>query len=206
MIDQLITWLSGLPSLAVYSVVGLLSAVENVFPPVPADTAVVLGAFLAHRGVTTPWLVFAVTMVCNTATAMGMYWLGARHATTLFQTSLARWLLPTDGVAFVEREYQRFGLLGLFLGRLLPGFRAIICPFAGMVHLGFWRTIVPVVAASALWYGGLVYAAAKLGEHWEELMRLVSRLNSGFGIAALIVAILLGVSLWRRRHAARSVT
>jgi membrane protein DedA with SNARE-associated domain len=200
-IDHLIAWLSGLPPLAVYIVVGLLSAVENIFPPVPADTAVVLGAFLAHRGVTTPWLVFAVTLVFNTSSAMGMYFLGARHATTLFQTSLARRLLPDEGVAFVQREYERYGVLGLFIGRLLPGFRSIIPPFAGMLHLGPWRTLLPIVAASTLWYGGLVYAAAKLGEHWDELMRLVGTVNRGIGIAALVVLAALAFSIWRRRRA-----
>lgn len=200
MIDHLITWLSGLPPVAVYTVVGLLSAVENVFPPVPADTAVVLGAFLSHQGVTTPWLVFGVTMVCNMTSAMAMYFLGARHATTLFQTSLARRLLPDDGVAFVQREYQRYGLFGLFIGRLLPGFRSIIPPFAGMIHLGPWRTLLPMLLASSLWYGGLIFAAAQLGEHWDALMHLVGTVNRGLGIVALVVLAVIALGLWRRRR------
>jgi len=86
-IEHLIAWLSGLPPIAVYTVIGLLAAVENVFPPV-----------------TQPWVVLLVTMVFNMTGAMAMYFLGARHATTLFQTRLARWLLPGDGLAFVQRE------------------------------------------------------------------------------------------------------
>lgn len=203
MIEHLIVWLSGLPSIAVYTVIGLLAAVENVFPPVPADTAVVLGAFLAHRGVTLPWLVFGVTIVFNMISAMGMYFLGARHARTLFQSRLARRLLPDDGVAFVQQEYERYGMLGLFVGRLLPGFRSIVPPFAGMIHLGAWRTLVPMLAASSLWYGGLVFAAAKLGDHWDELMHTVGTINRGIGIAAVLMAAALALGVWRRHRQAR---
>ena len=201
MIEHLIAWLSGLPPMAVYTVIGLLAAVENVFPPVPADTAVVLGAFLAHRGVTLPWLVFGVTLAFNMTSAMAMYFVGARHARALFHSSLARRLLRGDGVAFVQREYERYGMLGLFIGRLLPGFRSIVPPFAGMIHLGAWRTFVPMLAASSLWYGGLVFLAAQLGGHWDELIHLLGTINLGFGLAAAAVLALLVAGIWRRRQA-----
>jgi membrane protein DedA with SNARE-associated domain len=202
-IEHLIGWLSGLPPVAVYSVIGLLACVENIFPPVPADTAVVLGAFLAHRGVTLPWLVFGVTIGFNLAGAMGMYFLGARHAGMLFRSRVARRLLPVDGLAFVQREYERYGIPGLFIGRLLPGFRAIVPPFAGMIHLGAWRVFVPMAAASSLWYGGLVFLAAQLGDHWNELMRLLGNINRGIGLVALAVAGMIALGIWRRRRAHR---
>ena len=56
----MLAWLAGLPPAAVYVVLALLAVVENVVPPVPADAAVALGAFLSHRGVTTPLAVFLV--------------------------------------------------------------------------------------------------------------------------------------------------
>ena len=48
--DPFLSWLASLPTLPTYVVLMLLSALENVFPPVPADVAVALGAFLAQRG------------------------------------------------------------------------------------------------------------------------------------------------------------
>ncbi len=133
---------------------------------------------------------------------MGMYFLGARHARALFQSRLARRVLPVDGVAFVQQEYERYGMLGLFIGRLLPGFRSIVPPFAGMIHLGAWRIFVPMAAASSLWYGGLVYLAAQLGDHWDQLMHLLGTINRGIGIAALAVAGVIALGFWRRRHGA----
>ena len=50
MLERLLDALASLPLVPTYLLLMALSALENVFPPVPADTAVALGAFLARRG------------------------------------------------------------------------------------------------------------------------------------------------------------
>lgn len=200
MFESLITWLGGLPPLAIYGVIALLAAIENIFPPFPADTGIALGAFLSHRGLTDPWLVLAVTLVANLGGAMGMYFLAARHAPALFRSRIARRYLTDDGMAFVRREYERFGIAGLFLGRLLPGFRAVVAPFAGLIHLGPIRAGVPMFLASALWYGGIVYLAAQLGNHLDQVTALVADANRVLGAAALLVLAALAFWIWRRRR------
>lgn len=200
MIESFITWLAGLPPGAVYVVIGVLAAVENIFPPFPADTVIALGAFLSHRGITDPWIVFAVTLVANMAGAMGMYYLAARHAPALFRSKLARRLLPDQGMAFVRREYDRFGVVGLFVGRFLPGFRAVVAPFAGLVHVGPLRAGLAMLLASAIWYGALIYVASQLGSRWTAIRDSVTRINQGAGIVALIVVVGIGFYVWRRRR------
>lgn len=206
MLESLITWLAGLPPVAVYGVLALMAAVENVFPPFPSDTAIALGAFLAHRGVTEPWLVFVVTIVANMSTAMGMYWLASHHATTLFGSRIVRRFLSEDGIEHVRAEYQRFGIAGLFLGRMLPGFRAVVAPFAGLIRLGAWRAFVPMFLASALWYGGLIFVASALGSRLDRIVEVIGGVNRSLGIISLVLV--LGLVAWvvvcRRRAARRS--
>ncbi len=205
MLEAFITWLAGLPPVAVYGVIALLAMVENVFPPFPADTVIALGAFLSHRGVTDAWLVFLVTWVANMATAMVMYFLGARHSTTLFESRLARRLLPPAGMETIQREYRRFGLAGLFLGRLLPGFRAVVAPFAGLIHVGPLRAGIPMALASALWYGGLVFLASTFGNQFDRILEVVAGVNRTLGIVAIVVvAALVGWIVIRRRGRAES--
>lgn len=202
MLEGMITWLGGLPPIAIYAVIAVLAAVENVFPPFPADTAIALGAFLSHRGITEPTTVFVVTLVSNVAGAMGMYYLASHHSAALFRSKLARNLLPENGLAWVRKEYQRFGLTGLFIGRLLPGFRAVVAPFAGLIHIGPLRAGIPMAAASALWYGTIVYGAAALGERWDQVVAVLGGVNRAAGVGAAIVIIALAVWGGRRyrRH------
>lgn len=202
MIESLLNWLTTLPPGAVYAVIGVLAAVENIFPPFPADASVAIGGFLAHKGVTTPWGVFLVTLIPNVAGAMGMYFLAARHAPALFRSKFARRFLPDDGMAFVRREYDRFGVVGLFLGRLLPGFRAIVPPFAGLIHVGPIRSGIPILLASALWYGGIVFLASTFGAQLETLLKSLDRLNQGLAIAAGAVVLVIAFLIWRRSRRA----
>lgn len=203
MLEGLVTWLADLPPVAVYAVIAALAAVENVFPPFPADTAIALGAFLSHRGVTEATTVFVVTFAANMAGAMAMYWLAARHSAALFRSRAARSLLPEDGLAWMRREYARFGLAGLFVGRLLPGFRAVVAPFAGLIHVGPVRAFVPMALASALWYGAIVYGAAALGDRWNDVVRMLGGVNRTAAIVAVLLAAALGWKGYRRWQRAK---
>ena len=52
--------------------------------------------------------------------------------------------MSPEAVVAVERNYVRFGLAGLIVARLLPGFRSFTAPFAGLMRLGPVRTLVPI--------------------------------------------------------------
>src|SRR5262249_39726995 len=70
MVDAFLDWMARLPTPLMYAVLALLSAVENVFPPAPADVAVALGAFLAQRGALSAPLLGLVCWAANTASAV----------------------------------------------------------------------------------------------------------------------------------------
>lgn len=203
LIESILAWLSGLPPTAVYVVLGLLAMVENIIPPVPADAAVLLGAFLSHSGVTSPGIVFAVVWVCNVAGALGVYVVARRYGRRLFASPHGRKLLSPGAIAVVEREYLRFGVLGIFVARFLPGIRAVVPPFAGIVHLSFGRIALPIALHSALWYGGVTLAGALLGAEWGRLSALLGTVNRTLGILAVIVAAGWALAGYRRARRRR---
>ena len=87
--SDVLRFLEGLPPGPLYAAITLLAGVENIFPPVPADTAVAFGAFLAGRGRLDPWLVFGLTWSANVSTAAAVYLL-ARVATRRIAFHLER--------------------------------------------------------------------------------------------------------------------
>lgn len=192
-------WLAGLPPLAIYVVLGVSTFLENAFPPTPSDVAVALGAFLTHEGVTVATTVFLVAWLSSTVGAVAVYSVSRKYGRTLFSGRVGRRLLSPHAIATIEREYLRFGIAGIFLGRMLPGVRSFVAPFAGLINLSPAKALIPMILASGIWYGGLTTIGAVLGSEWERINRFVSGLNQTLAwIAAVIVAIVV-VAIIRRR-------
>ena len=178
----------------------LLAAVENVVPPVPADTAVALGAFLSHRGVTSLPVVYAVTLIANIGGATGVYFAARRYGRRLFASRIGQRLLSPSALAVVEREYLRFGIIGIFFGRFLPGVRAVVPPFAGLANLGAWRALVPMATASAIWYGAVALIGAAIGAEWSRISVILGEVNQTLAIVGVAAALVVALLVIRRRR------
>jgi membrane protein DedA with SNARE-associated domain len=200
-VTDLLHFLESLPSGPLYGLIAALAAVENVFPPVPADSAVALGAFLAGRGIMDPWMVFGLTWTANVSSGAVVYALARRHGRALFQGVLGRRLFSDATIARIEEQYQRHGTWGIFLSRLLPVWRGLVMPFAGIARVPAWRALIPLAAASALYYGALTFLITTLGTNLEDVLRVVGRVNTV--LAVLAVALLLAAALWTLRRLKR---
>lgn len=205
-VSDLLHTLESLPPGPLYGLIAILAAVENVIPPVPADTAVALGAFLAGRGVLDPWLVFGVTWSANVLTAAAVYLLARRYGRAFFQGRLGRRLVSAATLAGIGRAYERHGGYGIFASRLLPVWRGLVPPFAGIAGLSPARTLLPVALASALWYGGLIFLVATLGTNLEAVLAALRRVNVVLGVLAVGLLIAVGVLVRRARRRAGSVS
>jgi membrane protein DedA with SNARE-associated domain len=203
MLERFLDWLAHLPTLATYVVLALLSSLENVFPPVPADVAVALGAFLAQRGEVSAPLLGVVCWAANQASAMGVYAWARRAGPQVLEHRLTRMLMPPAAQQALQMAYERHGTLGIFLSRFLPGFRAAVLPFAGLMGLSPARTLVPCAAASAIWYTLLIVAGSALGLSWPAVRALVEDGTQALGLAALLATAALVYWLWRRSRAPR---
>lgn len=202
MTDDLLGWLAALPATAAYAVLAFLSAVENVFPPVPADVAVALGAFLAQRTGRSVFVLGTLCWLANTLSSAGMYALARSYGPDFFTSGPGRRLVPAAALDALRGAYARHGVAGIFVSRFLPGVRAAVTPFAGVVGLSPMRALVPAAAASGIWYAFLVGAATTLGLSWPIVRALIERTMSVLGVLGLVVAALILYWLWRRarRH------
>lgn len=191
-----------LPPLLVYVTIGAGAAVENIFPPIPADTFVLLGAFLAESGRANPWIVFLVTWACNVASAVFVYWLSRRYGRGFFDTTIGHWLLKPKQLETIGVFYERWGTPAILVSRFLPAFRAVVPVFAGVTHLPLRRVLPPLALASGLWYGFLVYVGAAAGRNWQAIMEFFGRFSAGL-LAIASVLIVLVAAWWvrsRREH------
>lgn len=193
--------LESLPPGPLYGLITALAAVENVFPPVPADAAVALGAFLAGRGVLDAWLVFGLTWAANVGSGAAVYALARRHGRALFQGVLGRRLFSDATIARIEEQYRRHGPWGILLSRLLPVWRGLVMPFAGIAGVPAWRALLPLAVASGVYYGALIFLVTTLGTNLEDVLRLLGRVNAVLAVVA--AALLLAAALWTLRRLKR---
>jgi len=203
-LERLLDALASLPLVPTYLVLMALAALENVFPPIPADTAVALGAFLARRGEVSVVPLAVLCWLANMASAAATYGLGRSHGRSFFREGWGRKVLPPRTLEALEEAYGRWGTAGIFVSRFLPGLRAAVPPFAGIAGLKAARALVPAAIASAIWYAFLAFAGYELAENWDAVKALVAGTNRALGMAAVLLAVVGFV--WLRRRSRRQAT
>lgn len=176
-------WLSGLPPFALYAALAVVAASENIFPPLPADTVVAFGAFLAARGHATLVGAFLATWLGNVSGALLVYALGRRYGASYAQRWLARFGSEKNEQR-LERMYAQRGIAALFLSRFIPGVRALVPPFAGAVRVPALRATLAIAIASGIWYGIVTLIAYNVGSDWDALQERLENV----GITSALIA------------------
>jgi|SRR5688500_4995469 len=198
--DAVLERLGSMPPLLLYLAMTVVAALENFFPPIPADVIVAFGAFLSARQDASPIPAYLAVLIGNVGGAVAMYALGRRYGTSWIRRRL-RMKEEGSSEQRLRDLYARYGLPALFVSRFLPGIRAIVPPVAGALRVPAAGVIVAISLASALFYGLVTWVAFRVASSWEEL----SRWLQDFGrVSAIVAAILIviGLAFWlvRRRR------
>lgn len=198
--SDILDLLATLPGWAIYLLLAAGAAIENLIPPIPADTFVVVAGLLASRGVVDVWLAGLLTGLANVAGALLVYWMGHRHGRAFFEHGVGRWVLKPGQIRRIESFYDRWGTYAVFFARFLPGLRAVVPAFAGISHQGFWRTALPIAAASILWYGTLIWLGTIAGRNLDAVEGWLSGANRTLLAVAVVIVALIGWWWWKTRH------
>jgi membrane protein DedA with SNARE-associated domain len=200
-LDRVLQWLTDAPEPLVHVVVALLSALENVVPPVPADVVIVFAGFLAARRGMSIGPLFLSIWIANVVGALAVYAMGRRYGGAFFRTRVGSALLHPGQMRRLDHFYHRYGPIVIFVSRFLPVVRSVVPAFAGVSRVGFWRTTLPLAAASGLWYGMLVQIGAVAGANWELAVDTLAGAGRGLGLVAALLVAAAFVWWWRTRHA-----
>lgn len=199
-LEALLGLIASVPVEVIYVLVGVGAAVENVFPPVPSDLAVLAGGILAERGYLRADIVFLVAWLSNLTLALGVYLAAYRYGAGLFTTRWGRWLLRPAQLHRMSEFYEEYGTITVLVSRFFPVFRVLVPAFAGISRLGFWRTAIPLMVASAVWYAALIWAGGFFSRNLPRLLAQLSTVNTTAGIVAAGLAIVVGIFWWRTRR------
>ncbi|MDA8017531.1 MAG: VTT domain-containing protein [Thermoanaerobaculia bacterium] len=184
------------PALAVPAFVFFSAFLEYVVPPVPGDSCMLVGFFLAAQGACDPIVVFAAAFLGCLAGGAVSFRLGARYGDAVLQRVV--WRRQRLAMSRFRALATQRGEAILAVNRFLPVVRSIMLYGAGAFGLDFKKSMA-WNAASALAFVSLLFGAgwATAGS-WNEIRERFSDMNRLAGGAALAAGLFwLAWMVWR---------
>jgi len=103
----------------------------NLGLPVPEESVLALAGYLVHEGKMRLPLTLAVGIVSAAAGDNVGYWIGRRLGRQAIERYGARVGITHERMEKIARFVGRYGALGVFAARFLPGVRVLAGPIAG---------------------------------------------------------------------------
>ncbi len=187
-----------------YVAIALVVILGNLGLPVPEETVLTIGGYLAWRGELGLRAVVIVALVSAVAGDNIGYWLGRRYG----QPIVHHLLTSAPGrVDRVRRFVLRHGVLAVFVARFVAGLRFMAGPIAGSTGLEPARFFLANLLGAVVYVPAMVSAGYAVG---YGLGDRIERLRHAAGEAERIVVITLALAAgaaWVvriRRHHRRS--
>ena len=199
-LENLFQLIGEIPVESIYLLIAIGAAVENIFPPIPSDTFVLLGGILVDQGLLRADLVFISAWLANNVLALFVYLMGRRYGRGIFQTRWGHWLLRPHQLERLSEFYERYGTVTVLVSRFFPVFRVLIPAFAGISRLPFWRTAIPLMIASAVWYGVLLFAGIFASRNLPRRVGGLEALNTWLLLATIVLLGGVAILWWLSRR------
>ena len=185
------------PPAGIYFFLFLGAFLENVVPPIPGDTLIVFGAYLAGIGIIRAMPAYLSMFAGSALGCMLVYALAYLKGRELFMKWEPR-IFTEDRMRRGEAWFDRYGPRVVIFNRFLPTVRAFIGVVAGLSRMHPVRMFAYVILATLLWNSLLVYFGLMVGENWGLVVDVLKAYNRV--LIVLIVIAVAGYFLWWRKR------
>lgn len=157
LLQPLVDWYLGLLETGGYPLIALLMAIESSFVPLPSELVIPPAVALAEKGRFSLHGIVLAGAIGSWVGATFMYW-GARWIGTPLLKRYGRYLfMPPEKLEAAHVWADRYGAMGVFFARLLPGVRHLIGIPCGLVKMNYKVYSIFTLIGSGLWCGVLYY-------------------------------------------------
>ena len=182
-----------------YLGVGLLIAIENIFPPIPSEVILAFGGFMTTKTALTVLGIIISATIGSTIGAIVLYYIGRilnkERLEKIISGKIGKVLrLKKDDIEKADKWFHNKGQKTVFICRFIPIVRSLISIPAGMSEMEFYKFLIYTIFGSTIWNTVLVLLGAKLGSSWERVVTVFSDF-SHIILAVLIMAVIVGV-IW----------
>jgi membrane protein DedA with SNARE-associated domain len=198
------TWLTSLPPVLIYLLVGGIILLESMGIPLPGEITLISASLLAATDGPGGVSIWGVAIGASVGAIIGDsigYYIGHRGGRPLlerFGRRFPRHFGPSH-LARAEAAFGRWGVWAVFFGRFVALLRILAGPLAGALRVPYRKFLVANAAGGIVWATGTAVAIYLAGQAAERYLK-------DFSWIALAVAIVagLGTTWFLRRRAARA--
>jgi membrane protein DedA with SNARE-associated domain len=182
--------------------VGVLVALETVFPPIPSELILPLSGYLASRGRMSLAAVVIGATLGSLAGALALYWAGAALGQKRLRRLAERTpLVEVDDLERAEHWFDRHGGLAVLIGRVVPVVRSLVSVPAGVERMPLWRFVLYTIIGSGVYNLVLIGLGYVLGSRWQTVEQYSNYLNYAIYAAILVAVGLFALKRVRRLRA-----
>jgi len=163
--------------------------------PLPEDVPLLTGGYLCYAGYANLFIMIAVGMVGVLAGDIILFSVGRKFGHGVLRSRFFRRMVHPGRLILAERLFARHGVKIVFVGRFLPGLRAMIFMAAGVLRVPFSTFILVNGFAACISVPTLVLLGRFFGYKLEALKSEVRELTHLLVLVAAL-ALLIGLGLY----------
>jgi len=191
---DLTDWVVGVIDAIGYLGVLLLTAVENIFPPIPSEVVLPAAGFSAAKGSANVWGMVLAATIGSVVGAWALYMAAATLGWTrihLLAARHGRWLgvKPKD-LDRAEAWFADRSTLAVLICRCVPLLRSLVSVPAGLHRMAPVPFTIYTTIGSAVWNTALIFAGYELGANWEQVGEVIGTFQY------LVIAALASAAGW----------
>jgi membrane protein DedA with SNARE-associated domain len=145
---------------------------ENLGIPLPGESIVLVGGFLAGRGDLGFWQVLACVIFGGVVGNTFGYWVGVYGGWPLV-LRVSRWFrIDEQKLLDIKQRFSLNAARAVFFGRFITLLRIFAGPLAGIVEMPFAQFMLYNILGAVLWSSVMVSGAYFAGQ-WVDLTQLI---------------------------------
>lgn len=189
-----------------YLAIFLAVILGNMGIPVPEEAILLLAGYLVWEGeLWLPAVLFIGILSAAAGDNLG-YWLGRRFGQALIKRYREWLFLTAEKFESMQQFVVRYGPMGVFCARFLPGLRFLAGPLAGTAGLPFLPFFVANILGAALYVPVAVGAGLAIGygfgAYVEKLEHIIGKVEYVVLMAALTGTVV--IVFWRALRTRRA--
>ena len=153
-----------------YLVIGFAMFLENLIPPIPSEIIMPLGGFFVYTGDLNFYILIVSGLIGTVVGALPWYFLGK----LLNEKKLSNFIDRKGkfvGISLKDLDksrlwFDKYGVLLVFWGRLIPGIRTLISVPAGIELMPINKFLIWTSLGSLIWVIFLTSAGYLFGENY----------------------------------------